>query len=207
MLDLDETLIHSELVDIDCEEHAPTPTMFYVHLDDFAKVNKKLLVRKRPFLMEFLLNASQKYQLVVFTAGMETYADAVLDELDPTRVIFSKRLYRQHCTPMECQVNDTATAGYSKNLHVLETDMERTVLVDNSMHSFAKDQLENAVPIPSYINDHTDFALILLSQLLCYLAESGDVRFALAGIFNLSQKRIVSDVQSPVVEKKEVVEL
>jgi len=42
---------------------------------------------------------SKYFELVVFTAGMEDYAELVLDELDKERYI-SHRLYRQHTSLM-----------------------------------------------------------------------------------------------------------
>jgi CTD small phosphatase-like protein 2 len=33
----------------------------------------------------------------VFTASHQTYADAILDYIDPDGSIFSYRMYRQHC--------------------------------------------------------------------------------------------------------------
>ena len=33
----------------------------------------------------------------MFTAGMQEYADKILDQLDTEKVFFKKRLYRQDC--------------------------------------------------------------------------------------------------------------
>jgi CTD small phosphatase-like protein 2 len=41
---------------------------------------------------------SQLYEVVIFTAAMQDYADWVLDQLDPERQLIKYRLYRQHAT-------------------------------------------------------------------------------------------------------------
>ena len=48
---------------------------------------------KRPGAEDFLRELSQYYELVVYTAALPTYADPILDRLDPGRLI-QYRLYR-----------------------------------------------------------------------------------------------------------------
>ena len=71
MLDLDETLIHYV-------DNGP---------DSYFLV--------RPYCMEFLEQLSKYYEIVVFTAGVQEYADWVIDQIDPDRFI-KHRLYREH---------------------------------------------------------------------------------------------------------------
>ncbi|KAH9256450.1 hypothetical protein BASA81_005364 [Batrachochytrium salamandrivorans] len=182
VLDLDETLIHSEVVDLDLEEHA-CPNSFYVTLDEFTKAGKKLLVRKRPFVHQFLLQASQLYDLVLFTAGVEPYAKAVISKLDVDGSLFKRLLFRPQCEVLE---NDQ----YCKNLLVVDSNLERIVLVDNSPQSFAKTQLGNGLLIPSFFRNDQDFALVRLAQLLGFLNQQHDVRFALPHMAKL--ERIVN---------------
>jgi len=42
-------------------------------------------MNQRPYLMEFLEKASQWYEIIVFTASQEIYADKLLDLIDPDR--------------------------------------------------------------------------------------------------------------------------
>ena len=45
--------------------------------------------------MEFLAELSKYYEIVVFTAGVQEYADWVIDQIDkPGRI--QHRLYREH---------------------------------------------------------------------------------------------------------------
>ena len=51
-------------------------------------------------------------QIVVFTASHQTYADAILDYIDPRKELFSYRMYRQHCV-------ETPEGLYVKDLRVI----------------------------------------------------------------------------------------
>ena len=51
-------------------------------------------MRVRPYLADCLERLSQLYEIVVFTAGVQEYADKILDQIDPERQIIKKRMYR-----------------------------------------------------------------------------------------------------------------
>ena len=68
VLDLDETL---------------------VHFDQGRRVYKV-----RPLCIRFLKDLSKLYEIVIFTAAHETYANFILDKLDPEKQFISHRLYR-----------------------------------------------------------------------------------------------------------------
>lgn len=67
-----------------------------IDLDESSKLLIKVVFR--PHLMEVLEYLASNYELSVFTAGEQMYADAVLDCIDPNKEYISHRLYRQHCT-------------------------------------------------------------------------------------------------------------
>ena len=52
----------------------------------------------RPGCFEFLEEMAKFFELVIFTAAMQDYADSVLDQIDPNKII-KHRLYRQHTSP------------------------------------------------------------------------------------------------------------
>ena len=68
MLDLDETLVHYDL-----------DTRFF---------------RVRPFCIAFLNRLAALYEIVIFTAANQCYADYILDKLDPDNICIMHRLYR-----------------------------------------------------------------------------------------------------------------
>ena len=89
VLDLDETLVRSSF---DAAFAADFEAPFTLN---GARCTAR--VRKRPFVDEFLKRVSQKYELVVKTAGVKPYAKLVLDLLDKHGVL-KARFYRESCT-------------------------------------------------------------------------------------------------------------
>ena len=117
-------------------------------------------VRLRPYLTDCLERLSQLYEIIVFTAGVQEYADKILDHIDPERQIIKKRLYRQDCICVESQF-------FIKDLDVfIDRDKENIVIVDNSIMSFAFD-LDNGVPIQSFMGtEEEDKELLFLISFL-----------------------------------------
>ncbi len=111
----------------------------------------------RPYALECLRQAAEVLQVVVFTASHQSYADVVLDLLDPKREIFSMRLYRDSCIKSRDGV-------YVKDLRIFEDsrNLEDILIVDNAVYSFGY-QLENGVPIIPFYDDKEDEELLHLS--------------------------------------------
>ena len=195
VIDLDETLIHSlakggrmssgHMVEVKLNAaigYGGTtigprhPILYYVH--------------KRPHCDDFLRKVCKWYNLVVFTASVQEYADPVIDWLEQERKYFSARYYRQHCT--------FRNGAYIKDLSSVEPDLSKVMILDNSPLSYifhegkcssclptrivnAKLPLtDNAIPIEGWINDPTDNDLLHLIPLLEGLQYVTDVRALLA---------------------------
>ncbi|KAI0851327.1 NLI interacting factor-like phosphatase-domain-containing protein [Daldinia vernicosa] len=178
ILDLDETLIHSmskggrmgsgHMVEVRLNttyvgsggqqalgpQH---PILYYVH--------------KRPHCDEFLRKVCKWFNLVVFTASVQEYADPVIDWLESERKFFSGRYYRQHCTFRH--------GAFIKDLSSIEPDLSKVIILDNSPLSYMFHQ-DNAIPIQGWINDPTDNDLLHLVPLLEGLQYVSDVRALLA---------------------------
>lgn len=90
ILDLDETLIHC-LDNSECE-----PDLSLGVSIEGTPITIDITIR--PYALTFLKKISKKWEVIVFTASHQEYADAILDEIDPDKIIFQHRLYRQHCT-------------------------------------------------------------------------------------------------------------
>ena len=84
----------------------------------------------RPYALTFLKKMTSKYEIIVFTASHKTYANAILDELDPDGEIFQHRLFREHCYPLGHDL-------YIKDLRILNRNLSSVVLVDNAAYSYA----------------------------------------------------------------------
>ena len=87
---------------------------------------------------EFLTELAKIAEIIIFTASSASYADVILDFLDPNKNIFAHRLYRNHCT--------LERGYYIKDLRVVNRKMEDVAIVDNSAYSFLL-QPENGIPI------------------------------------------------------------
>lgn len=68
------------------------------------------------------------YNLVVFTASVQEYADPVIDWLEQERKFFSGRYYRQHCTYRH--------GAFIKDLTSVEPDLSKVMILDNSPLSY-----------------------------------------------------------------------
>ncbi|TPX45356.1 hypothetical protein SeLEV6574_g03909 [Synchytrium endobioticum] len=163
VLDLDETLIHSTSRGSRNHDH-----MIEVLVDKYVCL---YYVYKRPHVDLFLQTVSQWYHLVIFTASMPEYADPVIEHLDRSRTLFSRRFFRAACT--------NANGVYMKNLSVIEPDLSQVCLLDNSPMSYA-DHPDNAIPIESWISDPHDEALLDLLPFLDALRFTEDVRTVLS---------------------------
>ena len=78
VFDLDETLIHC-VDDIETQEPDVVLEINFEAEEEtvYAGINI------RPYIIECLEEAAQNFQVIVFTASHQTYADAILDYIDP----------------------------------------------------------------------------------------------------------------------------
>ena len=159
VLDLDETLIHSQhncIVPFDFSINVKidgVPTQFYVY--------------KRPHLDFFLKKVSEWYCVVLFTASLETYANAIINKIDPRHKYIQKRYFRHNCS-----VDFT---GFTKDLTIIQKDLSRIFIVDNSPTAY-KGNPDNAIPIKSWFADPRDQCLLELLPMLDALRFTKDVR-------------------------------
>ena len=85
---MDETLIHC----VDDVEKQETDIILEIDFPDDETVYAGINIR--PYVIECLVEASKNYQVIVFTAAHQIYADAILDYIDPTKELIQHRLYR-----------------------------------------------------------------------------------------------------------------
>jgi CTD small phosphatase-like protein 2 len=170
VLDLDETLVHSEMVP------TSTPnTIFKIRLNDILY---NIYVYYRPGLLSFLNSVCNIYEVVIFTASMKPYAEQVLKALDPYNRL-KYRFYRDCCTEMN--------GNYIKDLRVLGRDLSQVIIIDNSEIAFSF-QPENGILIKSWFSDQTDRELDSIQSFLMSLSECEDVRPALRKNCSLNTK-------------------
>lgn len=135
VLDLDETL---------------------VHFDQARRVYKI-----RPLCLRFLRELCQIYEIVIFTAAHETYANFILDKLDPNKEYITHRLYRQHTTLVR--------GAFVKDLSRLGRPLKRTLIIDNLKENFER-QKDNGIECYSWVGSTYDRQLLTLLNFLTEMA-------------------------------------
>lgn len=173
ILDLDETLIHA---DFDNTYSNHDCVVYFKYFDD--EVSVPIFIR--PGLNQFLEKISENFEILIFTASIKEYADAVLNQLDPENKYFKQRFYRHNCICVKNKV-------FIKDLRIFENrKQENLIMVDNSLYSFTN-QMSNGVLINSFYNDKNDSELLnLLNYLQNYLQNISDVRSINEKIFNFN---------------------
>ncbi len=168
VLDLDETLIHTERAN----ENSTYPII--------KTQRSNIYFTKRPFLMEFLNLMSNFFDLILFSASGIEYCEEIIEELSLDFSIFSQILTRADCTPI------LSFCGFSKDLKILKRNLNDIVLVDDTIFS-AFLQLDNYVPIAKFKGDPQDKELVQLSAFLLFIYKVPDVRIPIKEKFYLSE--------------------
>ena len=141
VLDLDETLVHWSI----------SP------FEGYDEIREWIYISYRPYLIQFLEKVSQIFEVVVFTASEKDYACMVLDRIDPENKYIHHRLFRDSWLPLH--------GNYIKDLSVLGRDVDKTIIIDNSMIAFALN-IDNAIPIESFSGDKSDDELYKLIEIM-----------------------------------------
>ncbi|OLY84112.1 CTD small phosphatase-like protein 2 [Smittium mucronatum] len=174
VLDLDETLVHCSV------EKIPDPD--FIFSVKFNGAVYDVYCRTRPYLQYFLEQISKQFEVVIFTASQQVYADNLLDRLDPSGKLINYRLFRDSCV----YVGD----NYVKDLTVLGRDLKSTVIVDNAPQVFAYQQ-SNGIPITSWYEEKDDTELLKLLGFLEMLSGKDDVRPIVESFFK-TRERVVA---------------
>lgn len=90
----------------------------------------------------------------------------VVERFDPHQKYIHHRLFRESCLEVY--------GNYIKDLNVLGRDINKTIIVDNSMISFILN-LESAIPIESFEGDKQDTELYKLTELMVNAINSSPV--------------------------------
>jgi CTD small phosphatase-like protein 2 len=81
-------------------------------------------VKKRPYVDAFLKKVAEMFDVAVFTASVSSYADKLLDILDPGNRMISRRYYRESCL--------SVGGKYLKDLTIIEADLAKVAIIDNT---------------------------------------------------------------------------
>jgi CTD nuclear envelope phosphatase 1 len=163
ILDLDETLVHSTIKPV---------THHHLTVDVLIDgMTCTFYVIKRPHVDLFLQKVAEWFDLVIFTASMQQYADPLIDQLDIHKLV-KGRLFRESCLAKE--------GNFVKDLGLIGQDLSSTIIVDNSPIAYSHNK-ENALPIENWMGDNPqDDALLNLLPFLNGLRFTSDVRSILS---------------------------
>ncbi|KAL5230223.1 hypothetical protein ABZP36_028999 [Zizania latifolia] len=173
VLDLDETLIHSSATDCNGAD--------FSFLMCLGTKEHTVYVKKRPYVDTFLQKVSEMFEVVIFTASLSSYANQLLDMLDPENRLISWRFFRESCLSLD--------GSYIKDLTFIVADLAKVAIIDNTPEVFQL-QVDNGIPIKSWSSDPADLSLLELIPFLETLAVADDVRPIIAKMFGTQRSTI-----------------
>jgi hypothetical protein len=119
----------------------------------------------RPGLEDFFATLGPLAEVVVWTAGLRAYAQAIIRNVDKTNVV-------QHCVYRHSKWF-TGQAGYRKDLAALGRDLERSIIIENTPDCIRGYQ-QNGVLVSDYEGgEMPDYTIPALTDLLMQLVQSG----------------------------------
>ena len=142
----------------------------------------------------FLKELKNLYEIILFTAGTQEYADPILNIIEKNETFFEKRLYRQHCIIIGNL--------FVKDLSMLGRSLNNVIIVDNMPQNFRL-QKENGIFIRSFCGDNNDTALRDLLPILIGIGNNkeNDVRKELEKMKNEIFEKITTNLNLNEDEK------
>ena len=196
IFDLDETLTHCKLKNIESAQRK-------VKIKISASIERTVGLNIRPNYEETIKKIKEKYHVVMFTASLQKYADAIMAEIDPKGELFEYRLYRNNCT--QIKVDDQLY--YIKDLRVFKNiPLEHIVIIDNSVLSFGF-HLDNGIPIlPYYSGEDEKTEMNNLKELLDILADVPSIPNKLRNLIHLHRyiDKINKEHLEPIEESENI---
>lgn len=190
IFDLDETLIHCELKNISKAEKIIT-----IKLPNGNKARVGLNIR--PQIVPALEQIKKDYNMIIFTASDKSYADSVVNYIDPFGTYFKYRLYRSNCFKVTTENGPV----YIKDLRVIRNiPLSNMVLIDNSVLSFAF-HLDNGIPILPFYSNKDDTEMESLKNYLSKLSKYENIVEYNSRMFNL--RSLMSEASTESVSERQ----
>ncbi|EGR33377.1 hypothetical protein IMG5_055200 [Ichthyophthirius multifiliis] len=166
VLDLDETLIHSNIKQLNSQG-------FKIFIESKNQI-KTYYLHKRQYLEYFLINSAKNYNIYIYTSSQSNYAEEVIKHIDPLNII-KKIFAREYCLVEQNVIK--------KDLRLLNIDLDRTIMIDNLEANVYKNN-QNCIKINDFLGDFNDCELIRYSQILDQIYKS-----------NLNMQQIIKQLQ------------
>ena len=190
VLDLDETLIHyhDNGVDTQTEDEAHDSGKLHLSPEKKSRLEDSVLTGMsesvdygdneddgvefsiRPGLSSFLSGLHHQYELVLYTAATQEYADYFLRLIDPKNLFGDRVLTRKHV-----KFNGDFAI---KDLRLIGRDLSKTIIIDNLKENFERTTPDNGMHISNFEGCFDDTELSKYQRFLSRLAhnEEADVR-------------------------------
>ena len=164
ILDLDETLIYSSIVPLEGGD-------LCLVLDSPSNANKKYYVYKRPNLDGFLSLAFEYFDVGVWTAASNTYANAIVGVVFEKYIDKLKFVYSyERCTIIISTHQGQKIIKDLKKIKRRYFDgkkyhASKILVVDDNSSTYSRNK-DNAIPISSWTGDMTDLSLVCTAAIL-----------------------------------------
>lgn len=170
VLDLDETLIHTESV----------PDEWAIHLDfdfKFKGVGKSLFyTKKRPFLEDFLNYAFKNFHIGIWTAAGKDYAKNIIKGIGINEKDLVFLYTQENCTiKMNLDYSNYYGVKDLKKIKKYGYDLKRTLIVDDVKET-ASNNYGNLILISNFTGDIDDVELLKLINYLEKIKDESNYR-------------------------------
>lgn len=130
--------------------------------------------------MDFIQKIANFYEVFIFTSSAKSYAQKIVDFLDPKKKYFDGILTREDCFRAK-------NGKFMKDLRIIKNrDLKNIILVDDSISPFSF-QINNWIPIIKWEKNKDDEELKFLFQYLVDISTAKDVREEIKKRFNLEK--------------------
>jgi RNA polymerase II subunit A small phosphatase-like protein len=161
VLDIDETLIHATVKELDRE---PDFKVSYYN------------IFKRPDLESFLAFAHQYFKIGIWSSAGDDYVVEVVNGIMPSEIQPEFVWGGSKCTiKLDQDSGEYYPLKNAKKLKKLGYDLDRIIMVDDSPEKLQANY-GNAVIVAPYFGDEVDHELVLLQSYLLTLKDRKDIR-------------------------------
>ena len=149
--------------------------------------NGEAIIKMRPGLFEFLDEIKKFFEIIVFTASSQDYAESLIDSIEEKKKYFDYKFFRQHNIIIE---ND-----FVKDLSRIGRDLDKMIIVDNMPQNYRLHK-ENGINIKGFWGeDLCDRLLFNLKKILIKIAkEGGDLRNGLTKYHEDIAEKVTSNI-------------
>jgi Dullard-like phosphatase family protein len=145
------------------------------------------ILKLRPGLFEFLDAVQIFYEIILFTASSQDYAENLIDSIEEKKKYFEYKFFRQHNIIIE---ND-----FVKDLSRIGRDLDKMIIVDNMPQNYRL-QKKNGINIKGFWGEElNDRILFNLKDILIRIAkEGGDLRIGLEKYHEDIAEKVTSSI-------------